>query len=125
MPSSRFSKPVIAALHATKILGVRAGRGSHRFVAVWVVVVKDRAFVRPWNDKPDGWYRAFLLEPRGMIQVGNREIRVQAKRTRGERLWDAVDAAYAEKYPTPGSRGYVRGFALARRRRTTTELVPD
>jgi hypothetical protein len=37
----------------------------------------------------------------------------------------AVDAAYAEKYDTPGALKYVRGFARsARRRDTTTELVP-
>ncbi len=122
--STRFSKAALAALVECKNLGIRAGRGPHRFIAVWVVVVKGRAFVRPWNDKPSGWYRQFLVDPRGAIQLRNRAIRVRAKKTRGERLWDAVDAAYAAKYPTPGSRGYVRGFALPRRRKTTTELVP-
>jgi hypothetical protein len=35
-----------------------------------------------------------------------------------------VDRAYAEKYDTKASLKYVRGFARARRRATTTELVP-
>ena len=35
-----------------------------------------------------------------------------------------IDAAYAEKYPTPGSRKWVRGFRTPRRRATTLELVP-
>ena len=119
-----FSKPALAALDAAKILGVRAGI-EHRFTGVWVVVVKGRVFVRSWNDKPAGWYRAFLAEPLGTIQAPNgREIRVRAKKVRGERLLDAIDEAYGEKYHTPASRKWVHGFAQARRRRTTTEFVP-
>jgi hypothetical protein len=37
---------------------------------------------------------------------------------------DAVERAYAEKYPTPGSTKYVRGFRTRRRRDTTIEFVP-
>ncbi|MGH9856437.1 MAG: hypothetical protein ACRD4B_01215, partial [Acidobacteriota bacterium] len=54
-----------------------------------------------------------------------REIRVRAKKTSGERLLDAIDQAYGEKYHTPGSQKYVRGFALPRRRMTTLELIPE
>ena len=120
----RFSNDILTALHASKVIGLRAGAQPHRFVGVWVVVVNERVFVRSWNNKPHGWYRAFLEEPHGMIQIAGREIRVRARKTRGERLMDAIDLAYREKYPTPGSRKFVEGFARARRRATTTELVP-
>ena len=119
-----FSKPALAALDAAKIVGVRSGT-AHRFTGVWVVVVNGRVFVRSWNDKPTGWHRAFLDEPLGSIQApAGREIRVRARKVRGERLLDAIDAAYAEKYDTPASQKWVRGFAQARRRATTTELTP-
>ena len=36
----------------------------------------------------------------------------------------AIERAYAEKYPTPGSRRYVRGFRTKRRREATMEFVP-
>jgi len=37
----------------------------------------------------------------------------------------AVDKAYAEKYDTPWSMKFVRGFKRSKKRRdTTTELVP-
>jgi hypothetical protein len=49
---------------------------------------------------------------------------VRAVRRRGVRLWTAIEAAYAEKYPTPGSVGYVRGFRTPRRRAATIEFVP-
>jgi hypothetical protein len=122
----RFSGPVLAAIRDSRILGVRAGIQPHRFIGVWVVVVDGRVFVRSWNDKRRGWRRAFLEEPRGAIQIPpGREITVRARTTRGERLMDAIDAAYGEKYKTPASRKWVRGFARARRRMTTTELVPQ
>ena len=124
MTGRRFSTAVVSNIHDSRILGIRAGDEAHRFTGVWVVVVKGRVFVRPWNDKPLGWYRKFLEEPRGTIQIPGREIRVRARKTRGERLLDAVDLAYAEKYRTPASRKYVRGFATDRRRGTTTELIP-
>jgi hypothetical protein len=66
-----------------------------------------------------------LEEPRGIIEVEGRQIPVRAIFTRSERLKDAVDRAYAEKFNTPGSANYVKGFAEKKRRDTTTELVPE
>jgi hypothetical protein len=118
-----FSRPAIAALDRAKILGVRAGM-EHRFTGVWVVVVGGRVFARSWSDTPTGWYRAFVEEPRGTIQLpGGRELRVLAKKVRGERLLDAIDEAYAAKYDTPASQKWVRGFRRPRRRATTLEFV--
>ena len=121
--AQRFSEPVLVELARAKILGVRAG-AEHRYTGVWVVVVKGRAFVRSWNDKPTGWYRAFQAEPLGSIQLAGREIPVRARRARGERLRDAVTRAYAEKYDTKASEKWVRGFAEPHRAVTTLELVP-
>jgi hypothetical protein len=92
--SRRFSKPVLSAIDGTKYLGLQAGVDGHRFIGIWVVVVDDRVFVRSWNDKPAGWFRAFLAEPRGTIQISTgREIRVRARKARGERLMKAIEAA--------------------------------
>jgi len=122
--ATRLSRPVVEALDAAKIIGLRAGLEPHRFLGVWVVVVGGRAFVRPWFNKADSWYRVFLEEPRGVLQVGERELPIRVAKGRGERLLDAIDQAYAEKYPTPGSRKWVKGFATKRRRATTLELRP-
>src|SRR4051812_46154060 len=119
----RFPKAIREELAAAKILGVRAG-AEHRYTGVWVVVVEGRAFVRSWNDKPTGWYRAFLAEPLGSIQLAGREIPVRARRTRGERLRAAVTRAFAAKYDTKASQKWVRGFAEPHRAATTLELVP-
>jgi hypothetical protein len=119
----RFPKATLEELAGAKILGVRAG-SEHRYTGVWVVVVEGRAFVRSWNDKPTGWYRAFLAEPLGSMQLGDREIPVRGRRTRSERLRDAVTRAYAEKYDTKASQKWVRGLAEPHRAATTLELVP-
>jgi hypothetical protein len=124
MPTRRFSKPVVSALQSDKILGIRAG-DEHRFIGIWVVVVNSRVFVRPWNGKASGWHAALLRDPVGTMQLlSGREIGVRARRVRGERLLDAVDAAYADKYRTPGALKWVRGFSSPKRRDKTTELIP-
>jgi hypothetical protein len=120
-----FSRPVVKAIDESKILGIRAGaRSSHRFIGIWAVVVDGRVFARSWTQKPGGWYRTFLEDPLGTLQVGERQIGIRAVRARGERVRDAVERAYAAKYPTPGSVRYVRGFRTPRRRQTTMEFLP-
>jgi len=118
-----FADAVVEAVRDAKIIGVRAGTG-HRYTGVWVVVVEGRVFVRSWNDKPAGWFRAFREQPCGTIQVGGVEIPVRARLARGARMRDAVTAAFGEKYNTKASRKWVEGFAEPARALTTLEFVP-
>jgi hypothetical protein len=123
LPARRFSGRILAWLDATTYLKIRSGT-EHRFIWIWVVVVNERVFARSWNDKPGGWYRAFLAEPRGAILVGEREIAIRARKAASQRVVVAAEAAYAAKYTTPASRRYVIGFKRPRRRATNIELVP-
>jgi hypothetical protein len=120
----RFGREVLAALRDGKFLRIRAGTEPHRFIGIWVVVVEDRVFVRSWSLEPRSWHRTFLEVPTGAIEIAGREIPVRALQTRSERLKDAVDQAYLDKYVTPGSIKYARGMGRAKSRGTTTELVP-
>ena len=123
MVAGTFADGVVEALRVAKILGVRAGT-EHRYTGVWVVVVDDRVFVRSWNDKPTGWFRAFKKEPNGTIQAGKLEIPVRGKPVRSARIRDAVTVALAEKYNTKGSQQWVEGFREPERVLTTLEFVP-
>jgi len=118
-----FADAMVDTLNDAKILGVRAGT-EHRYTGVWVVVVEGRVFVRSWNDKPTGWFRAFVNQSSGTIQVGKLEIPVQAKLPRSARIRDAVTLAFAEKYNTKGSQNWVKGFAEPARVLTTLEFIP-
>jgi hypothetical protein len=122
--NSRFADTIVEALRSAKILGVRAGT-EHRYTGVWVVVVDGRVFVRSWNDKPTGWFRAFRKQPAGTIQVGGLEIPVRARLVRSTRIRDAVTVAFGEKYNTKASRKWVEGFSEPLRALTTLEFVPD
>jgi hypothetical protein len=121
----RLTRPVVAAIDAAGIIGIRAGAGSeHKFVGVWPIVVDGRVFARSWTLTKDGWYRTFLEDPLGVLQVGERQLKVRAVRVKSERLRDKIEDAYAEKYHTKASQKYVKGFRTPRRRDTTTEFVP-
>lgn len=91
---------------------------------MWVVVVDGRVLVRSWNDKPGGWYRAFLRDPLGAIRVGKREIPASGVRLRSAKLLDAVSDALAAKYPHKGSQQYVLGFRTQKRKAAMLEFVP-
>ena len=119
-----FPAATLASLRDDKILGIRAGTAPHRFIGIWFVIVNDRVFVRSWSLKPRSWYRTLVEEPRGMVNVGGREIPVRAVFTNSERLKDAVSRAYVDKYDTPGSVKYARDLGKLKSRATTTELVP-
>src|SRR5262245_50089915 len=103
---STFPSKVLELFLASRMLRIRAG-SDHRFTGIWFVMVAGRLFVRPWNDKPSGWRRGLLEDPRGAISLFDREIPIRARPCRGERLFDSIDAAYAAKYPTPASRKWV------------------
>jgi hypothetical protein len=121
----RFSKALLAALDQAQILRIRAG-SDHRFLGIWTVVLRGRVFVRPYYDKPTGWRQEFLADPAGAVRLekDGPDVAVRARSVRGDRLSDAIDAAYAAKYPSAANRKWVRGFAAAKRRATTMELLP-
>jgi hypothetical protein len=123
----RFPKRVLAAVDESPVLRIRAGADDdHRFLGIWGVVAAGRVFVRPWNDKPTGWRQAFLADPRGAIRLAKDgpDIPVRARPVRGEKLNDAVDAAYTAKYASQANSQWVRGLKTARRRKKTMELTP-
>lgn len=124
MKTKCFSKSIVEAIRVGRILGIRTGTKPHRIIGIWAVVVEGRVFVRSYSLKERSWYRTFREDPRGVIEVNGKQFKVRPLFTRSERLKKLVDKAYAEKFPTPGSRVFVEGFKEEKRRDTTTELVP-
>jgi hypothetical protein len=124
MKRRTLPKTVVAAIDEGKMLGIKAGSAPHRVIGIWAVVVEGRVFVRSWSLKPRSWWRTFLEDPEGIIEVGGRTLRIRAIQARSERIRDAVDRAYLAKYDTPGSVKYAKDLGRRKSRDTTTELVP-
>ena len=124
MANRRFPDDILSTLQQSKSLRIRAGRGTHRFIGIWMVVVDARVFVRSWSLKAGGWFRTFLKEPRGAVQIATSEIRIRAVRTRSTRTKAAVDRAYLAKYSTKWEAKYARDLVSEKSRDTTIELVP-
>ncbi|SRR5579871_1039724 len=120
----QFPSTALAEFDATKYLYIRAG--DHRFIPIWVVVVDGHVIVRSWNDKTDGWHRAFLGDRTGAVKMERKgeEVAVRAVRVRSARRNDAADLAYAAKYTTKANAKYVQGFKDPKRKATTLELLP-
>ncbi len=114
---------LVATIHAARRVAVRAGSAPHKFTSLWAVVVGERVFVRSWSVKPRSWYRTLLVEPRGVLQLQEREVRFRSVHTRSESLKAAVDQAYVRKYDHPGDIRFVKDMTGAKSRATTTELV--
>jgi hypothetical protein len=121
--SRRLPPAVVSSIRKEKMLAIRAGQ-EHRFIGIWAVVVDGRVFVRSWSLKPRSWYRTFLDDPAGAIQVGTRTIPIRAVHTRSESLKDRISDAYLAKYNTPGSLKYARDLGSKRSRDATVELTP-
>jgi hypothetical protein len=121
----KLPRSIAAAIDAAPIIGIRAGSAAdHRFIGIWAIVINGRVFARSWKQSAGGWYRTFMNDPHGAIEVAGRQIRVRAVPVRSERIRDELEQQYAQKYPTRGSAKYVRGFRSKRRRGTTVEFVP-
>lgn len=119
-----FPPRILAQLCDGKSLRIRAGSGAHRFICIWVVVVKDRVFVRSWSVRPNGWYRAFSSEAQGAIRIADRDIPVVAFSITDRRILDAIDRAYLDKYNTPGAIKYAKDLGRPQSRAATVELRP-
>jgi len=123
MPTKHFDPRLLDTIRTSSILGIRAGTKPHRVIGIWAVVVERRVFVRSWSLKPRSWYRTFLDDPAGAIQIGTKTIPIHAVHTRSESLKDRISDAYLSKYNTPGSLKYARDLGRKRSRDATVELT--
>ena len=108
--SKRFPKQIVEAIDAAKILGIRAGTKPHRMIGIWVVVVEGRVFVRSYSLKERSWYRTFLEEPRGIIEVNGKRLKVRPVFTRSERLKKLVESRLRGKIQHAGLTSFREGF---------------
>jgi hypothetical protein len=120
-----FPYGVALDLDRSSYVYIRAG-DDHRFIPIWCAMVGERLMIRAWYCRADGWFDAFRTYKGGAIKLkkDSPEIAVRAKPVKSEKLLDAMDVAYREKYTSKANRKYVKGFSAAKRRARTIELTP-
>ena len=119
-----FDANAVAWLDETKYVKIRAG-AAHRFINIWIVVVKGRAFARSWNNKPSGWFAAFHADAEGAIEIDGNAVAVVARPVKDAKMLNAVTTAFGRKYTTKANVKFVVGFAEKGRRENTIEVVPS
>jgi hypothetical protein len=109
---------------AAQELGIapRRADGSLRPpLPIWVVRVGDDLYVRSWLGSDASWYRAARRTREARICAGGVETDV-ALEDANERLGNAIDAAYREKYGSQTD--YVEAMVAPAARATTLKLTP-
>ena len=87
----QLPRALVAAINDSPILGVRAGAAAdHRMIGIGAVIVDGRVFARS-RKSAGGWYRTFLDDPLGVLEVGGGRVTIRAVRARGERIRDAIE----------------------------------
>src|SRR5438270_517544 len=92
-----------------------------RPLPIWVVRVGDDLFVRSWRGAGGGWYRAAEGTHQADTSAGGVDKHVTLADA-GDKVNDAVDAAYRAKYGRHS--GYVEPMVGPEARPTTLRLVP-
>jgi len=119
----RFAPDVVSAAARDLVIGVRVGE-SHRFIAVWAVVVDERVFARSWARSPQGWRAQIDDGDSVAVEIGGSQVRARARFTTDEPMNAKVDEAYRAKYHTKASAGYVADLTSGASRESTVEFLP-
>ena len=111
----------IGSAEELRIVSVRGDGSRGRAVPIWVVRVGDDLYVRSWRGESGAWFRAARASGAAHISAGGVEKDVELLEAE-QRVDDAVDGAYREKYgryPT-----YVEPMVSPQARATTLRLDP-
>jgi len=92
-------------------------------VTIWVVRVRDDAYVRSWKGHGAAWFRATQLRHQGHIQASGVDKDVTFVAETDDAVNDQIDAVYRTKYRRHAAR-YVDPMVAAQARAATIKLVP-
>ena len=120
--SRRLPPAVVSAIRDGKMLAIRQGTG-HRSSASGRSSSTGASSCDRGASSRGSWYRTFLDDPAGAIEVGTKTIPIRAVHTRSESLKDRISEAYLFKYPRR-IRKLRRDLGRKRSRDATVELTP-
>ena len=92
-------------------IGIKAGKERPGFLEIWMVIVDGRIFARSWGLAERSWYNAFLNNPNGEIECGEKVIAIKASIPKDlADLTEHINKAYKDKYPSERNKKYVDGI---------------
>jgi hypothetical protein len=111
MDSTGWTASELRDLDGRRELEIAATRSGSR-VPIWVVVDRDRVFVRTWHRRTTGWYGRAAASGRAWIWAAGDPIQVLVTAV-GTADADAVDRGYRAKYGDAGAGSMVTAEAAA------------
>ena len=112
----------IARAKEIKVAPLRPDGTLSTPTVIWVVRVGDELFVRSWRGPSGSWFRAAESAAAGRISAAGVERDVALVRVANDRINDAVDEAFRQKYGPHSP--YVADMVRPAARLTTLRLVP-
>lgn len=111
----------LRALRDAKEIAIRTGKHPANPVTIWVVVAGEDAFVRSVRGNRGRWYRDLAAGGPATLDVGGRQVPVQAIPAPDAASVERASRAYLAKYRTsPYAEPMVRAEVLP----TTLRLEP-
>lgn len=121
-----FDPSFLECVRQRQITGVCAGKERSKFTGIWMVVIADRIFARPYFMAERSWYNTFLFDKHGSIRCGNTQVAVAGVKARhDDHLMESINESYSRKYGLKESNNkWITGLAHPDRVARTIEFLP-
>lgn len=96
----KFDADTLRALRETKEIAIRTGKRPATSVTIWVVVAGEDVFVRSVRGAKGRWYRDLAEGGPATLEVGGRQLKVQAIPAPDAESVGRASREYLAKYRT-------------------------
>ena len=95
---TNFDSETRRQLRDTREVAIRTGKHPKTAVTIWVVVADDEVYVRSWLGARGRWYRDLASGGPATLEVGDRQLAVQAIPINDSAVVARVSREFLEKY---------------------------
>lgn len=118
---TQFNADTLKAVHDQQEVAIRTGKHPAKAVTIWAVVADDEVFVRSVRGPKGRWYRDLAKGGPATLDVGGRQLAVQATPATESADVDRASREYLNKYrASPYAQSMVQPHVLG----TTLRLEP-
>ncbi|MCT4617280.1 MAG: DUF2255 family protein [Candidatus Gracilibacteria bacterium] len=114
---------IIKLVNASNIHQIRSGT-THKFIDITIVEMDSRFFVRPYKFAKNGWYDAFMENPKGEMKFGDIIVPIDGIIPDNlDELNPKINKAFSKKLPVIYKTMRL-GFDTKKHEALTLELIP-